>query len=91
MPSHINSNTYSSTVTPIERHVPLIISTAASNVVALRSGIFLFAISSTCAFVIVPTFVLFGTAEPFGMFSAFFINTGAGGVFVMNEKEQPNK
>ena len=37
---------------------------AASSDWAFKSGIFSFAISSTCLAVTVPTFVLFGSAEP---------------------------
>ena len=51
----------------------------------LRSGSFVFAISSTCAFVSVATLTLLGVPEAVSMPSVFFIRTAAGGVFVMNE------
>ena len=38
---------------------------AASSESQFRSGIFSFAISSTCFFVTVPTLFLFGSADPF--------------------------
>ena len=62
---------------------PRSVLTAASSESAFRSGIFSFAISSTCFAVTVPTLFLFGSAEPFAMFAARFSSTGAGGVFVM--------
>src|SRR5579864_472009 len=68
---------------PMERAVPAIVLTADSSESQLRSGIFSFAISSTCFAVTVPTFVLFGSADPLAMFAARFSSTGAGGVFVM--------
>ncbi len=50
---------------------------------AFKSGILSFAMSSTCLTVTVPTFVLFGSADPFAMFAARFSRMAAGGVFVM--------
>ena len=65
----------------MERQVPAIILMAASTVAAFKSGIFISAISCNWAFVIVATFVLFGTPEPDLILQAFLIRTGAGGVF----------
>lgn len=48
------------TVMPIERAAPAIIATALSIDSQLRSGIFVVAIFSNCARVMVPTFTLFG-------------------------------
>ena len=82
----VYSNNYSTTVTPILLAVPSIMLIAASRLAAFKSGIFVSAISFTCAFVIVATLVLFGTPEPDLMLHAFLINTGAGGVFVTKLK-----
>src|SRR5437016_5392671 len=71
------------TSSPIERAVPATVLIAASSDSQLRSGIFVFAISSTCLAVTVPTFVLFGSAEPLAMLAARLSSTAAGGVFVM--------
>ena len=71
------------TSSPIDRAVPAIVFTADSSESQLRSGIFSFAISSTCFAVTVPTLFLFGSADPFAMFAARFNSTAAGGVFVM--------
>ena len=51
---------------------------------ALRSGIFSFAISSTCFLVILPTFLVCGVGEPDSIPAAFLISVVAGGVLVMN-------
>ena len=56
---------YSCTFTPILRAVPAMIFMAAFTSWAFKSGIFFSAISLSCAFVSVPTFTLFGSAEPF--------------------------
>ena len=63
--------------------MPEIVFTAASSDSAFKSGIFSFAMSSTCLTVTVPTFVLFGSADPFAMFAARLSRTAAGGVYVM--------
>src|ERR1700689_3856234 len=74
------------TSTPILRAVPLTLRTAAATSKQFRSGIFNLAISSTCASVILPTLVLFGSAEPLARFTARLISTGTGGVLVMKVK-----
>jgi hypothetical protein len=53
---------------------------------AVKSGIFILAMSSSCLREILPTLAVFGVALPFGMPSAFAISTDAGGVFMMNVK-----
>ena len=68
---------------PIDRAVPATVLIADSSESQLRSGIFVFAMSSTCLAVTVPTLVLFGSADPYAMFAARFKSTAAGGVFVM--------
>ena len=68
---------------PIERAVPAMIFSAASIVVALRSGILVSAICRSCAAVSVPTLVLCGSALPLSTPMAFLISSGTGGVFVM--------
>src|SRR5215471_17774871 len=71
------------TSNPIERAVPATVLTAASSVWQFKSGSFVFAISSTCFAVTVPTLFLFGSADPFAIFAARFSRIDAGGVFVM--------
>src|SRR5215470_11812051 len=68
---------------PIERAVPATVLIAASSVWQFKSGSLVFAISSTCFAVTVPTLFLFGSADPFAMFAARFSRIDAGGVFVM--------
>ena len=63
--------------------VPRMLLIAVSTVAAFRSGIFCFAMSSTCFAVTVPTLLRFGSADPFARFATFFSRTYAGGVFVM--------
>ena len=65
------------------RAVPSTTRIAADRSDAFKSGIFVFAMSSTCCFVTLPTFSLFGVPEPFGTPAAFSSSTAAGGVFVM--------
>src|SRR5262249_17329009 len=72
-----------STSTPIERAVPAMTSLACSTSRAFRSGIFVSAIDRSWARVSRPTFVRFGSPEPFSIRSASLIRTAAGGVFVM--------
>lgn len=71
--------------------MPLTLRIAASTSKQFRSGILIFAISSTCAAVILPTFVLCGSADPFAMATARLISAGTGGVFVMKANEQSEK
>src|SRR6202020_1489159 len=70
------------------RAVPLTLRTAAATSKQFRSGILSLAISSTCASVILPTLVLFGSADPFAMLTARLISTGTGGVLVMKVKDR---
>ena len=70
------------------RAVPFTEFIADSTSKQLRSGILIFAISSTCFSVILPTLFLFGSAEPFARLTARLISTGTGGVFVMKVKER---
>ena len=80
-----------STLMPMDRAVPAMILSAASIVVAFRSGILVWAISRTWAAVTVPTLVLCGSGLPLSTPAAFLISSGAGGVFVMNEKARSSK
>src|SRR5579859_3606042 len=68
------------------RALPAMVRTAASRPSAVRSGIFILAITSSCLREILPTLAVLGVALPFGMPSALAINTDAGGVFMMNVK-----
>ena len=77
---------YASTSTPIERAVPAMIFFAASMSLALMSGIFTLAISSSCACVSLPTLLRLGSLLPDSILSACLIRNDAGGVFVMNVK-----
>src|SRR5580692_7803848 len=76
------------TVRPIDRAVPSMIFSAASIVVALRSGILVWAISRTCAGVTEPTFVVSGSPLPLATPAAFLSSSAAGGVLVTNENER---
>ena len=73
------------------RAVPAITFIACSTSCAFRSGIFVSAIERSCALVSLPTFVMFGSAEPDSIPSASLIRTAAGGVFVMNVNERSSK
>ncbi len=77
---------YPSTSTPMLRAVPAITSIACSTSRAFRSCIFVSAIERSWARVSRPTFVRFGSAEPFSSRNASLIRTAAGGVFVMKSK-----
>ena len=73
---------------PIDRAVPAMIFSAASIVVALRSGILVCAISRTWAAVTEPTLVLCGSPLPLATPAAFLSSSAAGGVLVMNVNER---
>src|SRR5690606_23285812 len=75
-----------STFRPMLRAEPTSVRTAASMSAAVRSGILVFAISSSCARVTVPTLSVCGLGEPLSIFAAFFRRTVAGGVFMMKVK-----
>src|SRR6185437_2954537 len=75
-----------STVMPMLRALPAIVRTAASRSAAVRSGCLVFAISSACARVSLPTLSAFGLLLPLSTFAAFLISTVAGGVFMTNVK-----
>src|ERR1035437_4901398 len=60
--------------------------TAASMSAAVRSFILVFAISSSCARVILPTLVFKGLAEPLSSLTAFLINTDDGGDLITKVK-----
>src|SRR5882724_7265444 len=61
---------------------------AASIDAAFKSGIFCFAISSTCFSVTFPTLSLFGAPDPLAIPAALFNRIEAGGVLVMNVNER---
>src|SRR5215210_1564994 len=82
---------HQTTSTPMERAVPAMIFAAWSTSLALRSPSFFSAIWRTWASVIVPTFVRFGSPEPFSTPIACRISTAAGGVLVTNVKERSSK
>src|SRR5208283_3530798 len=79
------------TSTPMLRAVPATERMAASRSKQFKSGILILAISSTCALVILPTLVLWGSGDPFARFTARLINTGTGGVFVMKVNDRSEK
>src|SRR5580658_9160090 len=83
--------TYPTTSMPIDRAVPRMLLIAVSTDAALRSGIFCFAISSTCLAVTLPTLSLFGVPEPLAMPAARFNRIEAGGVLVMKVKERSDR
>src|SRR6476619_65300 len=76
---------------PIERAVPATCFFAASKSFALRSGIFVFAISATCASVTVPAPSRPGAIDPLAMPAAWRRSTGVGGVLRMNVKLRSSK
>ena len=69
---------------PIDRAVPRTLLIAASTDAAFRSGIFCFAMSSTCFTVTLPTLSLFGAPDPLAIPAARFSRIDAGGVLVIN-------
>src|SRR5262249_6596071 len=73
---------------PRLRAVPSTVRIAVWRVAAVRSGIFMRAISSTCLRVTWPTFFLLGSPEPLSTPAAFFSSTDAGGVFSTKVKER---
>src|SRR5271157_1010027 len=73
------------------RAVPATERMAAARSKQFRSGILILAISSTWALVILPTLVLFGSAEPLARLTARLISTGTGGVLVMKVNERSLK
>src|SRR5262245_32461854 len=77
-----------SRVSPIVRAGPAMLCVAVSMSLAFRSGILVWAMSLTCAIVILPTFSLCGSELPFCTPAAFLISSAAGGVLVMNENER---
>src|SRR5579863_10569790 len=77
-----------STLTPMERAVPAMIFSAASIVVAFRSGILVCAMARTWSLVMLPTLVLCGSALPLSTPAAFLISSGAGGVLVMKVNDR---
>src|SRR3984957_15962324 len=76
---------------PMERAVPAMVFSAASTVVAFRSGILVCAMSRTWALVMLPTLVLCGSALPLSTPAAFLISSGAGGVLVTKLKVRSSK
>ena len=70
------------------RAEPAIVFTAASRLDAVRSGSLVFAISSNCARVTLPTFSVFGRPEPLLIPAAFFNKNDAGGVLVTKVNER---
>src|SRR5688500_20196417 len=81
--THARQCAYPTTSMPIDRAVPATVLNADSSDSQFRSGIFRFAMSSTCFLVTGPTWFLFGSFDPFARFAARFNRIEAGGVFVM--------
>src|SRR5690606_32580671 len=75
-----------STLMPMLRAEPAMVRTAASSSAAVRSACLILAISSSCARVTVPTFWVFGRAEPLEMPAAFLRRTAAGVLFTSKVK-----
>src|SRR5450755_217857 len=75
-----------STVMPMLRALPAMVRTAASRSAAVRSGVFILAISSAWARVSLPILSVCGLALPFSTLAAFLIRTVAGGVFITKVK-----
>ena len=81
-----NGMSQPSTSTPMLRALPAMVRTAASRSAAVRSGCLIFAMSSSCLRVILPTLLVFGVPLPFSMPIALRISTDAGGVLRMKVK-----
>src|SRR5579864_95695 len=79
---------YPTTSIPIDLAVPLTLLIAASTEAAFRSGIFCFAMSSTCFSVTFPTLSLFGVPDPLAIPAARLSRIDAGGVLVINVNER---
>src|SRR3984885_8536084 len=73
---------------PIDRAVPATVFIAASILAAVRSLTLVFAISSICALVTLPTLFLFGIGEPFSIPAAFSSRFDAGGLLVTKVNER---
>src|SRR5262249_35167999 len=73
---------------PRLRAVPSTVLMAASIDEAVRSGIFMRAISSTCLRVTCPTLFLPGSPDPFSTPAARLSSTAAGGVFLTNVNDR---
>src|SRR5215467_1762835 len=76
----------STTSRPMFFAVPDTVRMAESRFVVLRSTSLIFAISSTCFLVTLPTLLRLGSAEPFAIPAARSSSTEAGGVLRMNVK-----
>src|SRR6266513_2227237 len=77
---------------PMLRAVPATCFLAASRSLALRSGIFVLAISATCASVTLPTVPSRpGVIAPLSTPAAWRRSTGVGGVFKMNVNDRSSK
>ena len=76
---------------PMLRAVPSMILIAPSMSLALRSGILSSAISRTLSRDTLPTFVRFGSPEPFSTPAASRSSTAAGGVLVTKVNERSSK
>src|SRR5439155_13077715 len=85
------ARSHQATLIPIERAVPATCFLAASRSLALRSGIFVLAISSSCRWLIVPTTSRPAVWDPFSRPAAARSSTGVGGVLVMKVKERSSK
>ena len=77
-------NLYPMTSRPIDRAVPATVLIADSSESQLRSGIFSFAMSSTCFAVTVPDLGLVRLGRSLRDVRGALQQHGAGGVFVMN-------
>src|SRR5690606_35071072 len=75
-----------STVRPIARAEPAIVLTAPSRSAAVRSGVLVLAISSSCSRVTLPTLSVLGRALPEETPAAFLSRKDAGGVFITKVK-----
>jgi len=80
-----------STSTPMLLAVPAMIRAAISTSFALRSAIFFWAMSRTCAWVSTATLSRLGTPEPFSIPAACLISSAAGGCLRMNENVRSSK
>src|SRR5258708_6200320 len=86
-----NEILYSAISIPMLRAVPLTMRTAASRLLAFKSGIFCLATSSACFAEILATLFRFGSPDPFSRPAAFFRSEDTGGILMMNAKDRSSK
>src|SRR5262249_33300220 len=86
--SEFGHDDYSATSMPMERAEPSTMRIAASMVSQLRSFIFCWAISRTCALVTLPAFSRPGVFDPLSSLAVFLMKWEPGGVRISKVNER---